>query len=55
GILETATLSECLAVDFAALMHHLFPNIPAQVINQLQQAADQGITKRMGIGRNDSG
>jgi hypothetical protein len=47
GILQTATLSECLAIDFAALMHHLFPTIPTQAIAQLNQAKDQGITKRM--------
>jgi 3-methyladenine DNA glycosylase AlkC len=47
GILQTATLSESLAVDFAALMHHLFPTISAQTIAQLNQAKGQGITKRM--------
>jgi hypothetical protein len=46
GILQTATLSECLAVDFAALMHHLFPTIPTQAIAQLNQAKNLGITKR---------
>jgi hypothetical protein len=38
GVLATATLSECLAIDFAELMHHLFPNISPSAITALTQA-----------------
>jgi 3-methyladenine DNA glycosylase AlkC len=47
GVLATATLSEVLAVDFAALMGHVFPKITTTAITQMQQAAGLGITKRM--------
>jgi 3-methyladenine DNA glycosylase AlkC len=47
GVLATATLSECLAIDFAKLMHHLFPDISPSAITALTQAQDLGITKRM--------
>jgi 3-methyladenine DNA glycosylase AlkC len=47
GILASATLSEVLAVDFADLMHHVFPTIDAKAIALLKQAETLGITKRM--------
>ncbi len=47
GTLATATLSEVLAVDFAHLMGHVFPQITPAAIIQMQQAAGLGVTKRM--------
>jgi 3-methyladenine DNA glycosylase AlkC len=47
GIAQTATLSECLAVDFADLMQHVYPEIPPNAITLLRQAKGLGITKRM--------
>jgi 3-methyladenine DNA glycosylase AlkC len=47
GTLQSATLSELLAVDFAHLMRHGFPGIKAEAIDRMHTAANQGITKRM--------
>ncbi|NJM46667.1 MAG: DNA alkylation repair protein [Alkalinema sp. RU_4_3] len=47
GTMQSATLSECLAVDFACLMRHGFPGIKAEAIDRMHTAADLGITKRM--------
>ncbi len=45
GTLETATLSETLAVDFAVLMSHAAPEIDKDTLIQLSQV--KSITKRM--------
>ncbi|HSV29020.1 MAG TPA: DNA alkylation repair protein [Candidatus Omnitrophota bacterium] len=46
GTMETASLPECLAVDFAALMGAVFPAIdPAP----LEVAAGDGVTRRMAL------
>jgi 3-methyladenine DNA glycosylase AlkC len=47
GLIPSATLSECLAVDFAYLMRHEFPGIKAEAIDPMHTAANLGITKRM--------
>ena len=39
-------LTECLAVDFATLMRKA---VPAADANAMEQAADQGISKRMSL------
>lgn len=46
GTAETATLSEGLAMDFAALMAAGFPEVPDQ---PLRAAAGEGITRRMAL------
>jgi 3-methyladenine DNA glycosylase AlkC len=47
GLIPSATLSECLAVDFAHLMRQGFPGIKAEAIDRMHTAASLGITKRM--------
>lgn len=47
GIVEAATLTECLAVDFAVLMRAVLPEIGEDVIAAMQQAAGEGISRRM--------
>jgi 3-methyladenine DNA glycosylase AlkC len=47
GTIQSATLSELLAVDFAHLMRHGFPGIKAEAIDRMHTAANLGITKRM--------
>ncbi len=49
GHVETATLSEGLAIDLAILMERTFPDIPNEGAAQLRSAAGQGITKRMAL------
>lgn len=46
GALAT-TLTECLAVDFAALMQAVAPEVGAHAIAQLREQAGTGISKRM--------
>lgn len=46
GTIETASLPECLAVDFAALMGVCFPGVDC---TDLHAAAAEGITRRMAI------
>nr|WP_249209275.1 DNA alkylation repair protein [Magnetospirillum sulfuroxidans] len=46
GTAETLTLSECLAVDFAALMPAV---LPAADPTRLRAAANDGITRRMAL------
>jgi 3-methyladenine DNA glycosylase AlkC len=47
GTMQSATLSELLAVDFAYLMSHGFPAIKGEAIDRMHTAANLGITKRM--------
>ncbi|MBB2973710.1 DNA alkylation repair protein [Mesorhizobium sp. RMAD-H1] len=49
GIIEASTLAECLAVDFAALMHAVLPEIGDDAIATMRQAAGEGITRRMAL------
>lgn len=49
GTLETATLSETLAMDFAALMAAAFPSLEREAVEKMRSAADQGVTKRMAL------
>lgn len=44
---EAATLTECLAVDFAALMGAILPDIGNHCIDEMRQAASTGISRRM--------
>ncbi|WP_026190672.1 DNA alkylation repair protein [Methylobacterium sp. WSM2598] len=41
------TLTECLAVDFAALMGHVLPTIGSDALTGMRQAAATGISRRM--------
>lgn len=47
GQVAAADLSECLAVDFAALMRATVPDLPAAAVGELRAAATAGITARM--------
>jgi len=49
GVAEAATLTECLAVDFAALMGTAFPDIGETAVAALRHAAGEGITRRMAL------
>lgn len=48
GELQSATLTEGLAVDQALLAHTAFPTLSAQAIRAAQAACQLGILKRMG-------
>ncbi len=49
GAVEAATLTECLAVDFAALMHVALPEIGEDATAAMRQAAGEGISRRMAL------
>lgn len=49
GVTEAATLTECLAVDFAVLMRAALPEIAADAIAAMQKAAGEGISRRMAL------
>ena len=49
GAIEAATLTECLAVDFAALMRAALPEIGEAAMAAMQQAAGEGISRRMAL------
>ncbi len=49
GRAESATLTETLAVDFAALMGAALPDAGDDMIAQMRGAADQGVTRRMAL------
>ncbi|WDZ75093.1 DNA alkylation repair protein [Ensifer adhaerens] len=44
---EAATLTECLAVDFAALMGNILPGIGDDALAEMREAASAGISRRM--------
>ncbi len=46
---EAATLTECLAVDFAALMRNVLPEIGDNALAEMGDNASTGILKRMSI------
>ncbi|HLP67705.1 MAG TPA: HEAT repeat domain-containing protein [Rhizobium sp.] len=46
---EASTLTECLAVDFAALMECIFPAISAAALTEMKDAASTGILRRMSL------
>lgn len=47
GTAEAATLTECLVVDFAALMRTSLPGIGQDAIIGMEQMAGEGISRRM--------
>lgn len=47
GRLESRTLAEGLAVDFATLLEAAVPDVPADYLRMVRDAAGQGITRRM--------
>lgn len=47
GETEATHLAEVLAVDFAKLMAHVAPGLPAAAITPMRNAAKRGITLRM--------
>lgn len=49
GQAATATLAECLAVDFAALLRAAVPEAGEAAARALEAAAAQGITRRMAL------
>ena len=49
GRIEAAMLAECLAVDFGVLMTSVFPELPEDTVNRMQEAQGEGILKRMGL------
>ncbi|OCW55992.1 DNA alkylation repair protein [Hoeflea olei] len=49
GTVEAATLTECLAVDFAALLRNVLPEIGADALAEMDRAAATGISRRMAL------
>lgn len=49
GTLQTETLSECLSVDFAALMGNVLPEMGQEAIDRMRESEALGITKRMAL------
>jgi 3-methyladenine DNA glycosylase AlkC len=49
GMVEATTLTECLAVDFAALMAATLPDIGADAVEKMANAGSDGILKRMAL------
>jgi 3-methyladenine DNA glycosylase AlkC len=47
GTLETATLAEGLAIDYAQLLRAAVPELPDELHAIMQGAADLGVTRRM--------
>jgi 3-methyladenine DNA glycosylase AlkC len=47
GRIAAATLAECLAVDHAALLRAVLPDLPADAVAELGSHAGSGITRRM--------
>ncbi|THJ31887.1 DNA alkylation repair protein [Lampropedia aestuarii] len=47
GEIASATLTESLALDYMLLLRTAFPNLPAAVLTQAEQACTLGIAKRM--------
>jgi len=49
GTAEAATLTECLAVNFALLMRSVVPEVAEDAFATMQEAAGEGITRRMSL------
>ena len=49
GAVEAATLTECLAVDFAVLMCNVLPEIGADAVAEMERGAATGISRRMSL------
>ncbi|MBX9653285.1 DNA alkylation repair protein [bacterium] len=49
GLIETATLAEGLAIDFATLLRSSHPKLKSQIIDQIESASSDGIVKRMAL------
>lgn len=49
GSIEAATLTECLAVDFAALLRTILPDIGTDTITAMENASGEGISRRMAL------
>lgn len=49
GTIEAATLTECLAVDFAELMRNALPEIGADALAEMERAGASGISRRMSL------
>ncbi|PST17364.1 DNA alkylation repair protein [Mesorhizobium plurifarium] len=49
GAVEAATLTECLAVDFATLMQVVLPEIGEDAVGAMREAAREGISRRMAL------
>lgn len=49
GLAPTAVLAECLALDFAALMYAVLPQMGASAIKAMHEQASTGITRRMAL------
>jgi 3-methyladenine DNA glycosylase AlkC len=47
GTLESRTLAEGLAIDFARLLVAAVPDVPTDYLQMVREAAGQGITRRM--------
>lgn len=49
GLVETATLAEGLAIDFASLLRSTHPKLKSHIIDQVDSASADGIVKRMAL------
>ena len=49
GTIEAATLTECLSVDFAALLPCAVPAIGEQAVETMRRAAAEGVIRRMAL------
>ena len=49
GEAEASNLTECLAVDFAALMQCTLPSLGPQALASMHAASGEGITRRMAL------
>ena len=49
GEIEAATLTECLAVDFTALLPRVVPDMDPNAIDRMRDASALGITRRMAL------
>ena len=49
GEIESVTLAEALAIDFAALLHAFAPRMPKSALDEMRAASHLGITLRMAL------
>ncbi len=49
GEAQTTTLTECLAVDFAALLEACIPEVGKAAVDRVRTARTQGISRRMAL------